>query len=152
MSTSIRYLLFDLGGTLMHSRSDLQPIHKQADEALAASLLQSRIELDPKLFRARLSQYYEQRDKDVYETTYHLVLSELLTELNHAEVPEGEHAEHDEVRVTGDPVGEVDHLLEHPGHVERALQARDEVHDRAGIEPADRHVRPQRRRRTRRCF
>ncbi|MCB9143887.1 MAG: HAD family hydrolase [Anaerolineales bacterium] len=88
MSTSIRYLLFDLGGTLMHSRSDWQPIHKQADEALAASLLQSRIELDPKLFRARLSQYYEQRDKDFYETTYHLVLSELLTELNHAEVPE----------------------------------------------------------------
>lgn len=72
----------------MHSRADWNPIHDQADEALAQSLRQHNIELDARVFRARLHEYYEQRDKDFYETTYHLVLRELLKELGHAEVAE----------------------------------------------------------------
>jgi HAD superfamily hydrolase (TIGR01662 family) len=88
MPTPIRYLIFDLGGTLMHSRSDWQPVHEQADAALVQSLHQYGIELDAAVFRARLQGYYEQRDQDYYETTYHLVLGELLKDLGHAEVAE----------------------------------------------------------------
>ena len=88
MSTPIRYLIFDLGGTLMHSRADWEPVHAGADMALVQSLHENGIELDAKVFRTRLKEYYEQRDKDFYETTYHLVLRELLKELGHAEVAE----------------------------------------------------------------
>ncbi len=84
----IRYLIFDLGGTLMHARDDWQPIHKQADDALVQSLGTHGIELKAEVFRARLHDYYQQRDKDFHETTYHLVLRELLQELHHAEVDE----------------------------------------------------------------
>ncbi|HNO93932.1 MAG TPA: HAD family hydrolase, partial [Anaerolineales bacterium] len=88
MPTPIRYLIFDLGGTLMHSRADWGPIHEQADEALSQSLRENGIELSAEVFRSRLHDYYQQRDKDFYETTYHLVLRELLKELGHAEVAE----------------------------------------------------------------
>ena len=72
----------------MHTRSDSPDIELRADEALAASLRQHGIELGAEVFRARLQEYYQQRDKDFYETTYHLVLRELLKELGHAEVAE----------------------------------------------------------------
>ena len=72
----------------MHMRSESPAIELQADEALAASLRQHGIELGAEVFRARLQEYYQQRDKDFYETTYHLVLRELLKELGHAEVAE----------------------------------------------------------------
>ncbi len=88
MSTPIRYLIFDLGGTLMHSSADWGPVHAQADAALVNSLRNNDIDLDARIFRTRLHEYYEQRDKDFYETTYHLVLRELLKELGHVEVPE----------------------------------------------------------------
>jgi HAD superfamily hydrolase (TIGR01662 family) len=88
MPTPIRYLIFDLGGTLMHASSDWDPIHKQADEALVQSLQQNNIALDAGVFRSRLHEYYQQRDKDFYETTYHLVLREMLKELGYADVAE----------------------------------------------------------------
>ncbi|MBI3164636.1 MAG: HAD family hydrolase [Chloroflexi bacterium] len=88
MSNNMRYLIFDLGGTLMYARGDWTPIHTQADAALTQSLKAGGIELSADVFRARLSGYYEQRDKDHYETTYHLVLRELLRELGHTEVAE----------------------------------------------------------------
>lgn len=72
----------------MHTRSDSPTIEMQADEALTAFLRQHGIELGAEVFRARLQEYYQQRDKDFYETTYHLVLRELLKELGHAEVAE----------------------------------------------------------------
>ncbi|NWF65056.1 MAG: HAD family hydrolase [Chloroflexi bacterium] len=84
----IRYLLFDLGGTLMRAKSDWAPIYKQAHDALSESLRQNDIELDANVFQARLHQYYEQRDKDYHETTYHLVLRELLQELGYVDVAE----------------------------------------------------------------
>ena len=84
----IRHILFDLGGTLMHSRGDWTPILERADQALASKLKESDIELDTKVFRARLHEYYEQRDKDFQETTYHFVLRELLKDLGYAEVAE----------------------------------------------------------------
>lgn len=84
----IRHILFDLGGTLMHARGDWHPIHKSADQALADTLRAHDIELDSKVFRAHLRQYYERRDKDYEETTYHFVLRELLRELGYIEVTE----------------------------------------------------------------
>lgn len=72
----------------MHSRADWDPVHEQADKALSLALHNHGIEMDAKVFRSRLHEYYQQRDKDFYETTYHLVLRELLKELGHAEVAE----------------------------------------------------------------
>jgi 2-haloalkanoic acid dehalogenase type II len=89
MRTSpVRHILFDLGGTLMHARGDWEPIHERADQALVDSLRTHDIHIEPRHFRARLHRYYEQREKDFQETTYHFVLRELLTELGHAEVAE----------------------------------------------------------------
>lgn len=87
-ASQIQHILFDLGGTLMHSRGDLAGTFARADIALSQKLHEHKIELDTKVFRARLHKYYEQRDKDYYETTYHFVLRELLEELGYAEVDE----------------------------------------------------------------
>ncbi len=72
----------------MHSAADWAPILEKADEALVQSLRRHNIELDSKVFRAHLHEYYERRDKDFYETTYHLVLRELLEELGQVDVAE----------------------------------------------------------------
>lgn len=88
MSALIRHILFDLGGTLMRARGDWSPVFEQADRALTDFLRGCRIELDAKIFRARLHEYYAQRDKDFHETTYHFVLRELLKDLGYGEVAE----------------------------------------------------------------
>ncbi len=87
-ASPLRHILFDLGGTLMYAREDWAAIYKRADQALTDTLHQYAINLDSSTFRARLHQYYEQRDKDFYETTYHFILRELLKELGYAEVAE----------------------------------------------------------------
>jgi len=88
MSTPIQHILFDLGGTLMRARNDWQPVFQQADQALSNTLREYHIELDSKIFRTRLRAYYQQRDKDFQETTYHFVLNELLKDLGYTEVAE----------------------------------------------------------------
>jgi putative hydrolase of the HAD superfamily len=85
---TIRHILFDLGGTLMHAREDWAPVFEHADQALTKKLLKHHIKLDTKTFRTRLHEYYDQRDKDFQETTYHFVLRELLKELGYTEVAE----------------------------------------------------------------
>ena len=85
---STGYILFDLGGTLMYARDDWEPILSRADRALADALLVHHIELDTQVFRARLHQYYEQRDQNCEETTYHFVLRELLRDLGYAAAAE----------------------------------------------------------------
>ncbi len=87
-ASSIHHILFDLGGTLMRAREDWAPNLKQGDQALGKKLLEYNIRIEPKIFRARLHEYYEQRDQDFRETTYHFVLSELLKELGYPEIPE----------------------------------------------------------------
>jgi HAD superfamily hydrolase (TIGR01662 family) len=82
------YLLFDLGGTLMHARDEWDPIHERGDRALVAKLSEYGIVLESRVFRERLHEYYAQRDQDFGETTYHFVLRELLTGLGYAEVAE----------------------------------------------------------------
>jgi hypothetical protein len=46
--------------------------------------------------------------------------------------PDREHAEHHQVRVAHDPVGEMDQGLEGQRHLQRTLQARQEVEHHAG--------------------
>ncbi|MBK7453441.1 MAG: HAD family hydrolase [Anaerolineales bacterium] len=87
-ASPVRHILFDLGGTLMHARRNWLPVLEQADQALTETLRKYDIDLDSRTFRARLHQYYEQRDKDLQETTYHFVLRELLKELGYAEIAE----------------------------------------------------------------
>jgi HAD superfamily hydrolase (TIGR01662 family) len=87
-ASQIHHILFDLGGTLMHSREDWAPVYERADQILSNKLGQYDIELDGHTFRARLHQYYEQREKDLQETTYHFVLRELLKDLGYAEIAE----------------------------------------------------------------
>ncbi len=82
------YLLFDLGGTLMRARGDWPPVLAAADRALEEKLRSYRIRLSGETFRARLQLYYERRDKDFQETTYHFVLRELLREQGYLELPE----------------------------------------------------------------
>jgi len=72
----------------MHAHGDWLPVFSRADQALTKTLLEHDIKLDAKIFRARLREYYNQRDKDFQETSYHFVLQELLKELGHAEVAE----------------------------------------------------------------
>lgn len=86
--SSIKHILFDLGGTLMHAREDWGPIYNRGDLALVQTLADHNIQLDASQFRARLHEYYTQRDKDFQETTYHFVLRELLKELGQAEAAE----------------------------------------------------------------
>jgi len=88
MIAPIRHILFDLGGTLMHSREDWSPILESADLALTNKLQEYDIDLDSRVFRTRLHEYYNQREQDFRETTYHFVLRELLEELGYAEVEE----------------------------------------------------------------
>ena len=85
---SIHHILFDLGGTLMHAREDWSFIFARADQALTHELDRHHIRLETEIFRKRLHEYYEQRDKDFRETTYHFVLRELLKELGYIEVAE----------------------------------------------------------------
>jgi len=87
-ASPIQHILFDLGGTLMHSCGDWAPVYARADQLLTDKLHEYDIELDNHIFRARLHQYYAQREKDLQETTYHFVLRQLLKELGYAEVAE----------------------------------------------------------------
>lgn len=87
-ASRFKHLLFDLGGTLMHAREDWQPIQVRADQALVDELARHNIQLDAQVFRKQLQKYYEERDKDFHETTYHLVLQEMLRELGQDEAAE----------------------------------------------------------------
>jgi len=87
-ASPIQHILFDLGGTLMYSHEDWLSVFERSDQALTNKLRKHHIKLDTKIFRARLHEYYAQRDQDFQETTYHFVLRELLKELGYAKVAE----------------------------------------------------------------
>ena len=80
----IRAVLFDLGGTLMYPREPWPAIYEAADRALADFLCARGLVIDcdsfPRELRARLNQYYLQREEDHFETTYSFILRELLDE------------------------------------------------------------------------
>lgn len=83
-----RYLLFDLGGTLMHAENDWAPVTIEGDEALSRKLSEHNIQVESNIFREHLDEYYSQRDQNFQETTYHFVLRNLLSELGYDDVDE----------------------------------------------------------------
>ena len=87
----LRALLFDLGGTLMHALQPWLPITRRADNALVESLRAQGLNVGDEFaieFRRRLEEYYAQRSKSLFETTYRSVLAELLAEKQYPHVPE----------------------------------------------------------------
>jgi HAD superfamily hydrolase (TIGR01662 family) len=54
---------------------------ERADRALSESLVFSGVQLEPEVFRERLEAYYSVREQELYETTYHFILRELIHEL-----------------------------------------------------------------------
>ena len=88
MPRLIRAILFDLGGTLMEPLAPWAPVLAEADRALHQRLEAASIELDVGRFRQRLREYHERRDKELHETTYHMVLREVMEQTGHGQVPE----------------------------------------------------------------
>ena len=88
----LRAVLFDLGGTLMYERATWDAINARADEALTNYLRAEGLELNlstfPREFRKRLHKYFQQREKDLLETTYSFVLRDVLKDKGYGEIPE----------------------------------------------------------------
>ena len=88
----LRAILFDLGGTLMYDRATWDAVNARADEALTNYLRAEGLELNlstfPREFRKRLRKYFQQREKDLLETTYSFVLRDVLKDKGYGDVPE----------------------------------------------------------------
>jgi putative hydrolase of the HAD superfamily len=88
----LRAVLFDLGGTLMYERATWNAINARADESLTNYLRAEGMELNlstfPREFRNRLRKYFQQREKDLLETTYSFVLRDVLKDKGYGDVPE----------------------------------------------------------------
>ena len=88
----IRAVLFDLGGTLMYPLDAWEPILTSCYQALADSLCQQGFNLDPvelpRTVRYHLDRYFARRDADLFETTYLVVLRDMLAEKGHPNVNE----------------------------------------------------------------
>jgi putative hydrolase of the HAD superfamily len=86
----LRAIIFDLGGTLMYERESWHSINQHADEALTLYLREQGMELNlstfPVEFRRRLDEYFKQREQDLYETTYSIVLRDVLTDKGYGDV------------------------------------------------------------------
>lgn len=86
----IRAVLFDLGGTLMYSLDPWEPILHSGYQALADSLCQQGFNLDPvelpHTVRYHLDRYFARREQDLFETTYLVVLRDMLAEKGHRDV------------------------------------------------------------------
>ena len=74
----------------MYGRSVWRPFLEEADDALTKYLCSEGLELSintfPRELRDRLDQYFGQRESDLQETTYTIVLRELLKEKGYADV------------------------------------------------------------------
>jgi HAD superfamily hydrolase (TIGR01662 family) len=92
MPRFIRAILFDLGGTLMYARDPWPPIEARADLTFAESLRNQGMNIDPPVFvsefRARLKEYYIERDENLFETSYLFVARELLQEKGYGKLTE----------------------------------------------------------------
>ena len=84
MISSIRVVLFDLGGTLIYDKDPWPPVFHRADLALLEALQNSGLHVEPTTFfhghRGLLSLYYDRRGDDVEEETTTVLLKQLLEE------------------------------------------------------------------------
>ncbi len=75
----------------MYGRSAWNSYISRADEALTRYLSAKGVELNvntfPREFRRRLSDYFKQRENDLFETSYTHVLQELVREKGYDDVP-----------------------------------------------------------------
>ncbi len=91
MNRFIRAILFDLGGTLMYARQPWEPIEARAGQALADHLRARGVEVSPTFaqeFRARIADYYDEREQSLFETTYFSVVRAMLSKRGHLHVTE----------------------------------------------------------------
>ncbi|HVN14739.1 MAG TPA: HAD family hydrolase [Anaerolineales bacterium] len=91
MNRFIRAVLFDLGSTLMYARDPWAPIEAKADQALTERLQAQGVNVSSsfaKEFRARLAEYYAQREQNLFETSYLSVVREMLSERSYPNLPE----------------------------------------------------------------
>lgn len=88
----LRAVIFDLGGTLMYERESWYGVTARADEALTRYLIDQGLELNmstfPIEFRRRLGDYFNQREKDLLETTYTYVLIDILKDKGYTRMPD----------------------------------------------------------------
>ena len=86
----IRAVLFDLGGTLMYPRKNWAPILERGYQALTDSLCEQGFDMGCEdlahLVRYHLDRYFARRDKDLFETTYLVVLRDMLAEKGYLNV------------------------------------------------------------------
>jgi putative hydrolase of the HAD superfamily len=84
MISSIRVVLFDLGGTLIYDKDPWPPYYQRADIALMKSLENAGLHIEPSTFfrghRGLLSLYYDRRGDDIEEETTAVLLNQLLEE------------------------------------------------------------------------
>jgi putative hydrolase of the HAD superfamily len=84
MISSIRVVIFDLGGTLIYDKDPWPPIFHRADLALLETLQNSGLQIEPSTFfhgrRGLLSLYYDRRGDDIGEETTAVLLKQLLEE------------------------------------------------------------------------
>jgi len=92
MTQIIQAVLFDLGETLMHSLHPWPPVFERAGRKLSDALCESNVNVDCGTFhidfRARLDEYYEEREHNLFETSTMVVLRELLAERGHHNIPD----------------------------------------------------------------
>lgn len=92
MPRSLQAILFDLGDTLMYSPNPWPPVFENAGREMALSLSASGLDIDcdefPGRFRRRLDEYYAARERNLLETSTHIVLRDMLAEQGHANLPE----------------------------------------------------------------
>ncbi len=88
MISSIRVVIFDLGGTLIYDRDPWPPVFHSADLALLEALQKAGFQFEPESFfhgqGGLLSLYYDRRGDDVEEETTSVLLQHLLDEQGYA--------------------------------------------------------------------
>lgn len=91
MLRNIRAVLFDLGNTLMYPHVPWPPIFQQGAEALGEYLRSHGVDVDPSSFpgefRHHLSVYYAERERTMVERSSLGVLTNMLAEQGHADLP-----------------------------------------------------------------
>jgi HAD superfamily hydrolase (TIGR01662 family) len=91
MNRFIRAILFDLGGTLMYARHPWEPFEARADQSLADRLRAQGVDVSATFaaeFRERATDYYNEREQSLFETTYFSVVRAMLIERGHTRVTE----------------------------------------------------------------
>ncbi len=84
MRSSLRAVLFDLGGTLMYPLQPWGPIFQRGYQAIADVLCAQGLPLDckelPQVIQSQINSYFVRRRQDLIETTYLVILHQLLVE------------------------------------------------------------------------